>query len=463
MANNTINHVSDSSSYVIFDPSGTDWPSTYTNVQQTLAALGSWARKDVGLPTASDTKKGIIQIATQADIDAGTDNTKVVTPKLLAYRMGNPKASQTVYGYTKYATDAESVTVTNDLVSMTPRSFNYAMNTRRATEVLSGSIRLSTTAQATSGTDDTTAMTPLKVKQAVAALVPVQANATESVTGLVRLATVAQVQAGTIKEGYAISPYTMMRLTASYNDFGLVKFATPSEVAAGNEQSKVVTPFGLLQMKGSGSQYGLVALTPDVSGGLPNHALSANANVLPSNRSSVLTNGDIYRDSMNANKKYQTREEVELSIPIGGLIMTAFWFDYGNIIMCDGRGLNRNTYPVLFSRIGYSFGGSGDIFNIPDFRGLAPRGYDAGRGMDPSRSFGSYQEDMFKYHEHPLQMIYRNGGNLPAWQSIYELKEAEKNDQLVRTFDQTFTKAVGVGGNETRMKNLAIGFGIRVQ
>jgi microcystin-dependent protein len=154
---------------------------------------------------------------------------------------------------------------------------------------------------------------------------------------------------------------------------------------------------------------------------------------------------------------------VELSIPVGGIIMTAFWADHGNIMMCDGRALNRNSNPVLFGRIGYTYGGSGDIFNIPDFRGLAPRGYDAGRGMDPGRGFGTFQDDMFEYHEHPLQMVYRNGGNLPAWQAVYELKEAEKNDQLVRTFDQTFTKAVGVGGNETRMKNLCIGFGIRVQ
>ncbi|UQJ95518.1 short tail fibers protein [Klebsiella phage CPRSB] len=97
MSNNTINHVSDKSIYVTFDPTGTDWPDTITNVQDALEKIGSWARTDTGLPIATTSVRGIAQIATEADINAGTDNTKIVTPKLLAYRMQNPKASQTVW------------------------------------------------------------------------------------------------------------------------------------------------------------------------------------------------------------------------------------------------------------------------------------------------------------------------------------------------------------------------------
>lgn len=461
--NNTINHVSDKSVYVTFDPAGTQWPSTYTNVQQALASIGSWARTDVGLPNAAPGVRGIAAIATQEMIDAGTDTQTIVTPALLEYRLQNPHASQTVWGYTRYATDAESVTVTNDLVSLTPRSLNYVFNTRQSKENVWGSAKLSTTAQATSGTDDTTAMTPLKVKQAIAAMVPVQSNATESNFGLVQLATVAEVRAGTIRDGFAISPYTFIRLTATETDLGLLRIATQEEVNAGTDNTKAITPQKLAAVKGSGSAFGLVKLSTDVNTGLANTALSAGANVVPSNRNSAITGGALYQGSIVADNKYQTQSDVEVNIPIGCMMLSAFNSDYGNIFICNGRAMNRNTYPVLFSRIGYTYGGAGDIFNLPDMRGVAARGFDAGRGLDPGRGFGTYQDDMFKSHEHQLQMIYRNGGNLPSSEAIYELKNSEKNDQLIMQLNPAYTKAMATGGNETRMKNVAVNYVIRVR
>lgn len=461
--NNTINHVSDKSVYVTFDPAGTQWPSTFTNVQQALASIGPWARTDVGLPNAAPGVRGIAAIATQAMIDAGTDTQTIVTPALLEYRLQNPHASQTVWGYTRYATDAESVTATNDLVSLTPRSLNYVFNTRQAKETVWGSAKLSTTAQATSGTDDTTAMTPLKVKQAISALVPVQANATESSFGLVQLATVAEVRAGTIRDGFAISPYTFIRLTASESDLGLLRIATQAEVNAGTDNTKAITPQKLAAVKGSGSAFGMVKLTTDINTGLANTALSAGANVVPSNRNSAITGGALYQGSITADNKYQTQSDVEVNIPIGCMMLSAFNSDYGNIFICNGRAMNRNTYPVLFSRIGYTYGGSGDIFNLPDMRGAAARGFDAGRGLDPGRGFGTYQDDMFESHGHDLELIYNNGGNIPRSEAIYELKGAEKNDQRVIHFDNRYTRALPVGGSETRMKNVAVNYVIRVR
>lgn len=461
--NNTINHVSDKSVYVTFDPAGTQWPSTFKNVQQALAAIGPWARTDVGLPNAAPGVRGIAAIATQAMIDAGTDTQTIVTPALLEYRLQNPHASQTVWGYTRYATDAESVTTTNDLVSLTPRSLNYVFNTRQAKENVWGSAKLSTTAQATSGTDDTTAMTPLKVKQAISALVPVQANATESSFGLVQLATVAEVRAGTIRDGFAISPYTFIRLTASESDLGLLRIATQAEVNAGTDNTKAITPQKLAAVKGSGSAFGMVKLTTDINPGLANTALSAGANVVPSNKNSAITGGALYQGSIVADNKYQTQSDVEVNIPIGCMMMSAFNSDYGNMFICNGRAMNRNTYPVLFSRIGYTYGGAGDIFNLPDMRGVVARGFDAGRGVDPGRGFGTYQADMFAYHEHELQMMWWNGGNIPSSQALYELKWAEKNDQRTQVLNSAYSKAVGAGGNETRMKNVAVNYIIRVQ
>lgn len=461
MSNNTINHVSDKSIYVTFDPTGTDWPDTITNVQDALEKIGSWARTDTGLPIATTSVRGIAQIATEADIDAGTDNNKIVTPKLLAYRMQNPKASQTVWGYTKYSTDAESTTVTNDASSITPRSLNYVFNNRKGTESVWGSSKIATTAQAVAGTDNTVTMTPLKVKQAIASLVPVQSSATESSQGLVQLATVAQVQAGTIREGYAISPYTFIRLTATESNLGVIRIASQAEANAGTDDTKAITAKKLINTRATGSQFGVVKLATTV-GYVANTALSSNAYVLPSDRSAVI-NGSLYENSAIYNNKYQTWTDLDWHFPVGAIVMTGFQTDHGSLYICDGRSLNKNDYPLLFERIGYTFGGGGDWFNIPDCRGVAVRGHDRGRGLNPNRGYGTYEGDMLGWHEHPLQLIYQNGGNIPKWQAVYELKSAEKNDQSARVFDASITKATGVGGEETRMKNIALNYVIRTQ
>lgn len=45
-------------------------------------------------------------------------------------------------------------------------------------------------------------------------------------------------------------------------------------------------------------------------------------------------------------------------------------------VICDGRALSTVTFPALFSSIGYTHGGSGSTFNVPDLRGRSPMGMD---------------------------------------------------------------------------------------
>ena len=63
------------------------------------------------------------------------------------------------------------------------------------------------------------------------------------------------------------------------------------------------------------------------------------------------------------------------------------------VVECDGRALSKTTYSNLYALIGTTYGGTeaGTTFNIPDKRGVVTRGWDHGRGLDPSRTFGSYQ------------------------------------------------------------------------
>jgi microcystin-dependent protein len=55
-------------------------------------------------------------------------------------------------------------------------------------------------------------------------------------------------------------------------------------------------------------------------------------------------------------------------------------------LICDGSARNRTTFAPLFAAIGTAFGvGDGSTtFNIPDLRGIFPRGVNAGSGNDPN-------------------------------------------------------------------------------
>jgi microcystin-dependent protein len=70
-------------------------------------------------------------------------------------------------------------------------------------------------------------------------------------------------------------------------------------------------------------------------------------------------------------------------------------------IKCNGASLNTTTYAALFSVIGYSYGGSGAGFNVPDLRGEFIRGWDDSRGVDSGRVFGSSQAHLMVSHQHP--------------------------------------------------------------
>ncbi|WJV21651.1 MULTISPECIES: phage tail-collar fiber domain-containing protein [Pseudomonas] len=71
-------------------------------------------------------------------------------------------------------------------------------------------------------------------------------------------------------------------------------------------------------------------------------------------------------------------------------------------LKCNGAAVSRTTYARLFSYLGthYGAGDGSTTFNLPDMRGLFPRGWDDGRGMDPGRPFGVFQDMMIHAHAH---------------------------------------------------------------
>jgi microcystin-dependent protein len=51
------------------------------------------------------------------------------------------------------------------------------------------------------------------------------------------------------------------------------------------------------------------------------------------------------------------------------------------VLLCDGSSYLTTAYPYLFAAIGYTWGGSGSNFNVPDLRSRSPMGDGQGSGL----------------------------------------------------------------------------------
>lgn len=358
-----LKHSGDQAKFTFFDPAGTQWPVAVKDVQAALALIGPWARTDVGLKDASVTEKGIAMIASQPEIDAGTNNTKIVTPAMLQYKISKPEATESVFGVTRYAVNNEAMDVNGVTRSITPKALHYVLENRTATEARIGTAKIATIAIAQAGTEDTMIMTAKKVKAAIDALVPIQGTATESAKGVVKIATVQETTDGNSREGTAVSPYAFQRSNATENKFGTIKIASASEVQAGAADNVAVTPKKLRALVATTAQYGITKLTTAPNKGQSNLALAVNASVVPESRKvhgKALTSDITFvAGDFNAYTKQEADARyVNYSmVPAGAMIRSA----YGN----DGSWTANGRYYNLVAEVDTYFDardGSADRF-----------------------------------------------------------------------------------------------------
>lgn len=132
-------------------------------------------------------------------------------------------------------------------------------------------------------------------------------------------------------------------------------------------------------------------------------------------------------------------------VPAGAIMDFAMKTPPTGWLVCDGSAKSRTTYADLFAAIGTQHGaGNGTTtFNVPDYRGEFRRGWDAGRGVDSGRAFGSFQADQLKSHTHVI----------PKYEYQWSNKGGSSN-QAYRPAGNTTTG--GTGGNETRPRNKAV-------
>lgn len=105
------------------------------------------------------------------------------------------------------------------------------------------------------------------------------------------------------------------------------------------------------------------------------------------------------------------------AVPVGGIIEWASSADCpAGFLPCDGTSLNKNEYPELFGVIGYTWGGSGDNFNVPDKRGNVTAGVNASHALasEVGEETHTMTESELVPHTHSLKMnIQPIGGELP--------------------------------------------------
>ena len=137
-----------------------------------------------------------------------------------------------------------------------------------------------------------------------------------------------------------------------------------------------------------------------------------------------------------------------LSTPPGTVITVAASTAPTGYLKANGASLNTTTYASLFSTIGYTFGGSGASFTLPDLRGEFIRGWADDRAVDTGRPFGSSQTDDFKSHNHS----YSSNGSGMAGRINPGLSNAFSGNGIG---DVSFSISNN-GGTETRPRNIAL-------
>ena len=118
------------------------------------------------------TQKGVVQKATQTDMNTGTNNDLFITPLLFR----DTKASTSAYGITRLALNTEAINGTSTALAVTPAN----LSARTATTSITGLIKLATLPEVEAGTSSTLAVTPKTLRDSRSGLTTLATSITSS-------------------------------------------------------------------------------------------------------------------------------------------------------------------------------------------------------------------------------------------------------------------------------------------
>jgi hypothetical protein len=186
------------------------------------STLSDWTIVQRNIDYATTTTPGFIQLATQVEVNAGTDATKAVTPDTLDGWTGS--TSITTLGTIATGTWQGSVISTTYLENTSGTNTGDEV---QATESVAGILEIATSGEVNTGTDNTRAVTPAGLA---------------AWTGSTNITTVGTITTGTWQGDAIDSTYLP---TASTTVQGIIEIATQTEVNTGTDNTRTVTPLTL--------------------------------------------------------------------------------------------------------------------------------------------------------------------------------------------------------------------------
>lgn len=171
----------------------------------------------VQVVNSTETVRGIAQLASSAEVIAGTDTQKIVTPAGLEAKT----ATDARKGIVELATNAETQTGTDAERAVTPA----ALTARTATDTRTGVIELATNAEVQAGTDVERAVTPAGLESK---------TATESRKGIAEICDFFEVILGVDDERIVTAKKIKDLLSSTFGTTTLVPYAgMPTTVTDG--------------------------------------------------------------------------------------------------------------------------------------------------------------------------------------------------------------------------------------
>jgi len=211
-------------------------------------------------PPSTEAQRGVAEIATQVEVDAGVDDTRIVTPAKLSTYVANPAnlpdSTETVKGVIEIATqaevtagvDTERVVVPATLSTYVASEISNPANLPNATELQRGVAEIATQIEVDAGVDDEKIITPAKLSTYVSNPTNLP-DSTETVKGVAEIATQVETDAGVDDtrivtpaklSTYVANPANLPDATESVK--GIAEIATQTEVDTGVDDTRIVTP-----------------------------------------------------------------------------------------------------------------------------------------------------------------------------------------------------------------------------
>ena len=155
------------------------------------------------------------------------------------------------------------------------------------------------------------------------------------------------------------------------------------------------------------------------------------------------------QNRLSGDQALQTQINNYQPLPAGTILYTPTSSVPTGFLPLNGQAISKTTYAALYAILGGYYGETLTTFNLPDLRGEFIRVWDNGRGIDPGRTVGSSQTDMFKSHTHRL-LDNNNatfGGDRPnAFDSAAAINQSSSS----------YVDTQSTGGSETRPRNIAL-------